>query len=88
MTQLIIDLPQEIDQQVKESGLTQHQLSKLVAYLLEIYLKLEQAKDFIKISSTNEPTKPPRKPGSAKHLGIKISDDFDEPLEDFAEYMP
>ena len=25
--------------------------------------------------------------GSGKHLGIIMSDDFDEPLEDFAEYM-
>ena len=25
--------------------------------------------------------------GSGKHLGIVMSDDFDEPLEDFAEYM-
>ncbi|MGB0386148.1 MAG: type II toxin-antitoxin system Phd/YefM family antitoxin [Ardenticatenaceae bacterium] len=28
-----------------------------------------------------------RKAGSRKHLGIVMSDDFDEPLEDFAEYM-
>lgn len=28
-----------------------------------------------------------RKAGSGKHLGIVMSDDFDEPLEDFAEYM-
>ncbi len=32
-------------------------------------------------------TKPYPKFGSAKGL-IKISDDFDEPLEDFKEYMP
>ena len=31
--------------------------------------------------------KGPRKAGSAKHLGIQISDDFDDPLDDFAEYM-
>lgn len=30
--------------------------------------------------------KPPRQRGSAKGL-ITIADDFDEPLEDFAEYM-
>ena len=30
--------------------------------------------------------KPDRKPGSAKGL-IWMSDDFDEPLEDFKEYM-
>ncbi|MEW6211774.1 MAG: type II toxin-antitoxin system Phd/YefM family antitoxin [Acidobacteriota bacterium] len=31
-------------------------------------------------------TKTKRKPGSAKGM-ITISDDFDEPLEDFKEYM-
>ncbi len=35
----------------------------------------------------DEPTaKPRRQSGSAKGL-ISIADDFDEPLEDFAEYM-
>ncbi len=29
----------------------------------------------------------PRQPGSAKHLIISMSADFDEPLADFAEYM-
>lgn len=33
-----------------------------------------------------ELVKPPRKPGSAKGL-IWMSDDFDEPLEEFREYM-
>jgi antitoxin (DNA-binding transcriptional repressor) of toxin-antitoxin stability system len=33
-----------------------------------------------------ESSKPDRKPGSAKGL-IWISDDFDEPLEEFKEYM-
>ena len=28
-----------------------------------------------------------RQAGSAKHLQITMSDDFDEPLDDFAEYM-
>jgi prevent-host-death family protein len=32
------------------------------------------------------PAKPRRQSGSAKGL-ITMSDDFDEPLEDFAEYM-
>lgn len=87
MAQLVIDLPQDLDQQVKESGLSQQQLGKLVTYLLEIYLKLEQTKEFIKLSVTPEPKKVTRKAGSAKHLGIIIADDFDEPLDDFAEYM-
>ena len=47
--------------------------------------------DLTKPMSMNEqpfkPAKGPRKAGSAKHLGITISDDFDEPLDDFAEYM-
>jgi antitoxin (DNA-binding transcriptional repressor) of toxin-antitoxin stability system len=33
-----------------------------------------------------EPVKTDRKPGSAKGL-IWMSDDFDEPLEEFREYM-
>jgi len=33
-----------------------------------------------------EPTRQPRPFGSAKGL-IEMSDDFDAPLEDFAEYM-
>jgi len=28
-----------------------------------------------------------RKAGSGKHLGIVMSDDFDEPLQEFAQYM-
>ena len=32
------------------------------------------------------PTKERRRPGSAKGL-VHINDDFDEPLEDFREYM-
>ena len=47
--------------------------------------------DLTKPTSINEqpfkPAKGPRKAGSAKHLGITISDDFDEPLDDFSEYM-
>jgi hypothetical protein len=34
-----------------------------------------------------EATSRSRKAGSGKHLKIIMSDDFDEPLEDFAEYM-
>ncbi|MDJ0692162.1 MAG: type II toxin-antitoxin system prevent-host-death family antitoxin [Xenococcaceae cyanobacterium MO_188.B32] len=32
------------------------------------------------------PVKQPRKPGSAKGM-VWMSDDFDEPLEDFKEYL-
>lgn len=39
---------------------------------------------FVKLVSVNKPKK--RQFGSAKGL-IQISDDFDEPLKDFEEYM-
>jgi len=38
---------------------------------------------FVTIASPN----PPRQPCSGKHLMITMADDFDEPVEDFAEYM-
>lgn len=38
------------------------------------------------ITAPAVPTKRRRRPGSAKGL-VHISDDFDEPLEDFREYM-
>ncbi len=50
--------------------------------LLEDYEDILSAK-----SRKGEATRISRKAGSAKHLGIKMADDFDEPLEDFAEYM-
>ena len=46
----------------------------------------------IRVSASEEPSssydreKHPRQAGSARGL-ISMSDDFDEPLEDFAEYM-
>lgn len=33
-------------------------------------------------------TSKPCQPGSAKHLEHWMAPDFDEPLDDFAEYMP
>ena len=44
------------------------------------------AKNPQKNPSTIDPF-PSRKAGSGKHLNIVMSDDFDEPLADFAEYM-
>lgn len=40
---------------------------------------------FVKLSAAKHPLTP-RKPGSARGL-IKMSDDFDEPLEEFKDYM-
>ena len=91
MLRLVVDVPEPLSQQVKASGLSQQQLSKVMTYFLEIYLRLEQTKAFIEVISGDEQEivtqKPSRKAGSARHLGITISEDFDEPLADFAEYM-
>ena len=38
------------------------------------------------MTASEVPTKERRRPGTAKGL-VHISDDFDEPLEDFREYM-
>ena len=38
------------------------------------------------MTASEFPTKERRRPGTAKGL-VHISDDFDEPLEDFREYM-
>ena len=42
--------------------------------------------DFLLFKSNKELTKLPRKPGFLKGK-ISITDDFDEPLEEFREYM-
>ena len=47
----------------------------------------ENDQPILKIVRVSNPvTKPHRQSGSAKGL-ISMSDDFDEPLEDFTEYM-
>jgi hypothetical protein len=64
---------------------------------LELYIKLtslpENLKkeigdfaDFLTSKLKREGAPAPRKAGLAKGL-IKMKDDFDDPLEDFAEYM-
>ncbi len=62
-------------------------------FLIEAALQGEEViitqenQPLIKFVTINSP-KPPRQPGRAKHLMISLSEDFDEPLADFAEYMP
>ncbi|MEW6184275.1 MAG: DUF2281 domain-containing protein [Thermodesulfobacteriota bacterium] len=43
-------------------------------------------KPIVKLVAINQPTKKQRLFGSAKGL-IKLSDDFDEPLDDFKNYL-
>ncbi|MEM7539923.1 MAG: DUF2281 domain-containing protein [Chloroflexota bacterium] len=87
MSQLVLELPASLNYQVKSSGLTQKQLGDILTYLLEMYFKINQDQGAIRVLSNTEREKKPRKAGSAKHMGIKIADDFDEPLEEFEEYM-
>lgn len=43
---------------------------------------------WIVVDAEKEPQPTYRRPGSAQHLNIVMADDFDEPLDDFALYMP
>jgi hypothetical protein len=43
--------------------------------------------NLIKLEKTAAPKRKKRKFGSMKGLVVKISDDFDAPLEDFKDYM-
>ncbi len=66
--------------------------SKQFLKLIEAAVKGEEiiitksGQPIIKFVTIDAP-KPKPHFGSAKHLNIKLSDDFDAPLEDFAEYM-
>jgi hypothetical protein len=46
--------------------------------------------EFLRFKAQQEelPKPKPRQRGTAKHLISSMSPDFDEPLADFAEYMP
>ena len=91
MSQLVIELPDTLSQQLDESGVNQKQLQTLVSRFIQLYLYREQLADFKRevedlltppVASGNRPLF-----GSGKHLQITMADDFDAPLEDFAEYM-
>ena len=43
--------------------------------------------NLIKVQTSEEPKRKKRKFGSMKGLVINIADDFDQPLEDFKDYM-
>jgi len=88
MAQIMIDLPDTVSDQSEESGISRAQLNRIVSRLSEIYLYQHQQST--KKQSSESPKdlpRQPRKAGSGKHLNIVMADDFDEPLEDFAEYM-
>lgn len=88
MAQVIITLPDTVSEQLDESGIDQQQLSMIVGRFVELYLQQYQRdKKYDVAQSFTNGLRRPRKAGSGKHLKIVMSEDFDEPLEDFAEYM-
>jgi hypothetical protein len=95
MTTLTVELPEPLTQQLQNSGLSPRQVEGLIIRLIDLYLHQQEVRATVNLfeqaapveSGEPELTKPRRRAGRAKHLNIQMSDDFDEPLEDFAEYM-
>lgn len=96
MTTLTVELPEALAQQLQMRGLSAEQMEPIIIRLVQLYLHQQEVRATVNlfeqsdpaVSSETEAAKP-RRPrfGSGKHLNIQMSDDFDEPLEDFAEYM-
>ena len=92
---LTIELPEPLTQQLQKSGLSPEQLEPLIIRLIQLYLHQPEVRATVNLfeqatsTTAGEPAsaRPRRQAGRAKHLNIQMSDDFDEPLEDFAEYM-
>lgn len=96
MTTLIVELPEPLAQQLQKSGLSVEQMEPIIIRLVQLYLHQQEVRATVNLfeqSTSAESSEPeaakPRHPrfGSGKHLNIQMSDDFDEPLDDFAEYM-
>lgn len=91
MSQLTIELPETLNQQITQAGISEQQLQTIVARFVQLYLYRGQLPDITSqvenlLKRTDSSQNRPRF-GSGKYLNITMSDDFDEPLEDFAEYM-
>lgn len=86
---IAIELPDPLTQQLKENGLSDEQVEPLIIRLVQLYLHQQEVRTTVNLfeKETSKTAKPRRQAGSAKHLNIQMSDDFDEPLDDFAEYM-
>ncbi|MBX3052390.1 MAG: hypothetical protein KF753_12980 [Caldilineaceae bacterium] len=88
--QLTIELPDEIGEELERTATSPQQLSSLLSGLVRIYLRKDQLQDVLDLMEglpESVGPKPVPRFGSGRHLGIQLSEDFDEPLEDFAEYM-
>jgi len=60
--------------------------SKLASLSGDLKKEADEFLDFLKSKMESEQLSQPKKAGLAKGL-IKMKDDFDEPLDDFEEYM-
>ena len=96
MTTLTVELPEPLAQQLQNSGLSSKQVEPLIIRLIQLYLHQQEVRATVNLfeqaapaETGQAPPTQPRRPrfGSGKHLNIQMSDDFDAPLEDFAEYM-
>lgn len=86
MPQLLIELPEPLDQQLAESGVNPQQLQLVVSRFLQLYLHCEQVADVKSqveslLTPVDEMSNRPRF-GSGKHLNITMAEDFDEPFHD------
>lgn len=69
---------------------TEIQKQELIAAVRQIHDEAlwQQMKNLLTTAAANHDAAKPRAPlGFARGTGIWMADDFDEPLEDFAEYM-
>jgi hypothetical protein len=89
-------LPEELSQALQDQGVSAQQIESFFIQFIHLYLNQQALRETVSLlGQLNKPdtaktvsakTYRPRF-GSGKHLNIQMSDDFDEPLEDFAEYM-
>ena len=91
MSTLTIELPDNLTQALQDQGISTQKLETFFIQFVQLYLNQQAVQDTMgMLDQLNNPastkTRRPRF-GSGKHLNIQMSDDFDEPLEDFAEYM-
>ncbi|MFZ4655777.1 MAG: hypothetical protein ACOYNY_02115 [Caldilineaceae bacterium] len=88
MTQVLVDLSDKVTNQIEESGVSQEQLQLIMGRLVELYFSCyPQGINGTQAAFLKDLPRCPRKAGSGKHLNIVMADDFDDPLDDFAEYM-
>lgn len=87
---LTIELPDDIGRELERSAASPQQVASILSGLVRVYLRRDQLQDMLELMARLpelSEAKPTPRFGSGQHLGIQLSEDFDEPLEDFAEYM-